>query len=212
MPAQNKLLISEVLQLREQGLTDSLIAEELKKKGYSVQQISMAISEADISSDESMDQARPSADFSGYPQSSGGFSASGYSGYGTQAGGMPVMPGQPGMPDDALYERIEETVETMIDEKWDELIAEVKKIIDWKEKIEQAQLKMRNELDKLTEDFQLLHQGVLGKLEDYDTRMRDVDTELKAVGRVFKEVVPEFVENVKELSSVTKSIKGRRGE
>ena len=90
-----------------------------------------------------------------------------------------------------------------------EVVMEVKKIIEWKEKVEQKQVKMATELTKLKEDFTLLHQGVLGKLETYDERMRDVGTELKAVGKVFKEVVPEFVENVKELSHITGKKKAR---
>ena len=106
-----------------------------------------------------------------------------------------------------IYERVEEIVEGMIDEKWDELLGEVKKIIEWKEKFEEEQRKLTNELGKLKEDFQILHQGVLGKLEDYDTRMTGVDTELKAVGKIFKDVVPQFVENVKELSFITEDMK-----
>ena len=93
--------------------------------------------------------------------------------------------------------------ERMIEEKWDELIAEVKKIIEWKEKIEEKQNKIINEVEKLKEDFTVLHQGVLGRLEEYDGRMRDVGVELKAVGKVFKDVIPEFVENVKELKGIT---------
>ncbi len=96
----------------------------------------------------------------------------------------------------------------MIDEKWDELIGEVKKIIDWKEKIETRQNQIINDLEKLKEDFKTLHHGVLGKLEDYDHRMQDVGTELKAVGKVFKDVIPEFVENVKELRDIKDSMKG----
>ena len=95
----------------------------------------------------------------------------------------------------------------MIDEKWDELIAEVKKIIEWKESVEEKQNKINHDLEKMKEDFKVLHQGVLGKLEDYDNRMSDVGTELKAVGKVFKDVIPEFVENVKELSSVSRKFK-----
>ena len=64
--------------------------------------------------------------------------------------------------------------------------------------------KIKGDISRLDEDFKELHQGVLGKLEDYDTKMTEVGTELQAVGKVFKEVVPEFVENVKELKSITK--------
>ena len=66
---------------------------------------------------------------------------------------------------------------------------------------------MMNDLEKLKEDFKTLHQGVLGKLEDYDHRMQDVGTELKAVGKVFKDVIPEFVDNVKELKDITRGAK-----
>jgi hypothetical protein len=117
------------------------------------------------------------------------------------------MSGQSMNEDTNIYERIEAITESMIDEKWDELISEVKKIVEWKEKIEERQLKIIGDLEKIKEDFKTLHHGVLGKLGDYDNRMRDVDTELKAVGKVFKDVIPVFVENVKELSGITDKIK-----
>jgi hypothetical protein len=127
-----------------------------------------------------------------------------YGGYQQQPMAPQQMPAQEDNTDDNnLYERIEETVEGMIDEKWDELIGEVKKIVEWKEKMEDNLHKLSSDVDKLKEDFKLLHQGVLGKVDEYDNRMRDVDTELKAVSKVFKDVVPEFVENVKELKSIT---------
>ena len=117
----------------------------------------------------------------------------------------PQMP-QAGSQDD-MYSRFEEIAENIIDEKWDDLIAEVKKIVDWKNRIEERQTAIEREQEKLQEDFKTLHLGVLGKLDDYDTRMRDVGTELNAVGKVFKDVIPEFVDNVKELSALTKEMK-----
>ncbi|MBU0459474.1 MAG: hypothetical protein KKH52_00295 [Nanoarchaeota archaeon] len=177
-------LILDVKQLRNQGLTDSLIMEELTKQGNSPETVHQAITQADVGEEEMPAQfsARPSPAFTGGPQSTT-------------------------VPDANIYERIEEIAESMIDEKWDELLAEVKKIVEWKESIEEKQTKINHDVEKLKEDFKVLHQGVLGKLEDYDTRMSDVGTELKAVGKVFKDVIPEFVENVKELSSITRNAK-----
>lgn len=182
--------VSEVLQLRQQGLTDDIIVDELSQRGYQQQQISEAIAQADTSgqpSDYGM-QSMPSSQ-----------------------GLMPQeMPSpKPSYQEDAgnIYERIEEIAESMIDAKWDDLIAEVKKIIEWKNKTEEKQNKLQHDVDKLKEDFKMLHEAVLGKLEDYDTRMRDVGTELKAVGKVFKDVIPTFVENVKELSSLKDDLK-----
>ena len=179
--------VADVLQLREEGLTDAIIMDELSRKGYSHDQIMQALSRADTGT---------------MPTSAPPMNA---------AAMLPPRPSPQESPEMGnIYERIEEITEAMIDEKWDDLISEVKKIVDWKEKIEEKQSKMSSDLEKLKEDFQVLHQGVLGKLEDYDTRMQDVGTELKAVGRVFKDVIPTFVQNVKDLSSIKDELKKKK--
>ena len=181
-------VVNQVMQLRDQGLTDNVILSELTQQGVPANLVREALAGPPQSS---MDDYDLPNDRRFSPQ---------------QSQQQPRQQNQ-SPPEGNIYERIEEIAEGIIDEKWDELIAEVKKIIDWKEKIELTQTKLKNDVDKLKEDFTVLHQGVLGKLEGYDTRMQSVGTELKAVGRVFKDVIPEFVENVKELSSVTKSMR-----
>lgn len=187
MPA-NPLPIDAVQQLRRQGLTDDLIVQELGRQGVGPTQAQMAIAQADMS---------PPSGPSGYPSPYPSYPAMGNGG-GSQTGS--------GLTPD-VYGRIEEITENLIDEKWDDLLNEVKKIVQWKEKMEDDFSKMRSDVDKLKEDFKVLHEGVLGKLEDYDERMRDVDTELKAVGKVFKDTVPLFVENVKELGSIKEELR-----
>ncbi|MBS3127347.1 hypothetical protein J4228_04230 [Candidatus Woesearchaeota archaeon] len=192
--------LEEVRSLREQGLTDNVILAELANRGYSQDQIHMAISQLD-----SVAPPEPSPEEAFYPTAPG--AAPGYpSAYPPSY----PSPASSTAEEKNVYERMEEIAESLIDEKWDDLIAEVKKIVDWKQKVEERQVKMQNDLDKLKENFSMLHQGVLGKLDEYDTRMRDVGTELKAVGKVFKDVIPEFVENVKELSDTTKKLKGKK--
>lgn len=179
----------EVADLRNQGLTDQLIAEELKQKGFNDNEIGNAISQMDMGR---MPPPGGQDDFMPPPSSAPSYNSP-----------PPPPPGASGN----IYERVEEVVESIVDEKWDDLISEVKKIVEWKDKIEQRQSRIEGDLTKIKEDFKILHQGVLGKLESYDNRMRDVGTELSAVGKVFRDVVPEFVENVKELSSITNQMK-----
>lgn len=185
-------IFNEAAELRDQGLSDTLIAEELRKKGYKEDQINRVFSPPPTG-DLSPEGEVP--DFSPLPG----------------PGPSPLPRSQPlSVPPPTtgdLYGRIEEIAEGIIDEKWDELIAEVQRIVEWKERIEEAQIKMAKDLETLKEDFKVLHQGVLGKLEDYDGQMRRVGTELKAVGKVFREVIPTFVDNVKELSEITKKVK-----
>ncbi|MBI2669094.1 hypothetical protein HYX14_04600 [Candidatus Woesearchaeota archaeon] len=114
----------------------------------------------------------------------------------------------PQAPPEDIYSRMEDIAETLIDERWEELIDEVKKVVVWKEKVEDRLQLLETSVNKLKEDFTLLHHGVLGKLEEYDTRMQDVGTELKAVGKVFKDVVPVFTQNVKDLASLVSETKG----
>lgn len=167
---------AEVQELRNQGLADTVIIDELSKRGYSPQQIQGALAQVEDSS-----SAMPP------PMRQERYTPSGEN--------------------DGFSGRLEEIAESIIDEKWEDLLSEVRKIIEWKDRIEEKQTKLMNDLQHLKEDFATLHQGVLGKLQDYDDRMADVGTELKAVGKVFKDVVPEFVENVKELSSITGKMK-----
>ena len=185
-----------MLQLRQQGLSDDIVIDELSQRGYAQQQISEAIAMADQSGQSTAYnmpgvQAMPMAETRSSAQE---------------------MPTPQAYQDNVnnIYERIEEITESMIDEKWDDLIVEVKKIIEWKNKMEEKQIKLANDVEKLKEDFKMLHEAVLGKLEDYDARMQAVGTDLKAVGKVFKDVIPTLVENVKELSSIKEDLKKKR--
>ena len=174
-------LTSEIMQLRTQGLTDAIIMEELSKQGYSPDQVHMALSGLDQQNGGMEQQMAPA--FQSAPMQESGSNQNG------------------------MYNRIEEITEGIVDEKWDELIKEVKKIVEWKVRLEDSQRKLQNDVNKLKEDFKTLHSGVLGKLETYDKRMGDVGTELQAVGKVFKDVIPTFVENVKELGHLTGKVK-----
>ena len=189
----------EVAKLRNEGLTDNLISEELQDQGFPEDQIAGALGggsmpvEMPAGTDDSM--------FPPPPGMGGGMSSMG------GGSSMPVSTAQGN-----IYERVEEIAEGIIDQKWDELMGEVKKIVQWKNKTEEKFTQLSIDVSKLKEDFKILHQGVLGKLDDYDKRMGDVGNELKAVGKVFKDVIPEFVENVKELSHITGKHKKKKEE
>ena len=206
--------LAEVQQLRSLGLTDALIVDELAKKGFNSTQVSVAL--AQVMSQSSSRTQGSGSQYNGsvvdrrMGSGSQTFSDDNFmpappnSGRGVQ-GGSGMAGGQ-----DAMYSRFEEIAENIIDEKWDELLSEVKKIVEWKGQVEERLSKAESDLSHMKEDFKTLHQGVLGKLDEYDSRMREVGTDLKAVGKVFKDVVPQFVENVKELSAISRDMKGKQ--
>ena len=127
---------------------------------------------------------------------------------GQGAAPMPSPPVQADISQENLYERIEQITESLIDEKWDDFVTEMKKVIAWKESTEKTISSMQTTIEKMKEDFNLLHQGVLGKINQYDDQIKEVDSELKAVGKVFKDVIPVFTNSVKDLHQISQDLKG----
>lgn len=192
-----QLPVQQILDFRQQGYSDNQIVQQLQRQGYAYQQIYDAMSQADLA----------------------------------KLSGSPIPEVQPGMPppepapapaqesypqpypqeypsyQPSGEEKISEIAEAIINEKWEDLIAEVKKISEWKEKIENQLQKISDDYRHLQDQFAELHRGVIGKISEYDENIRDVGSELKAVEKVFKDVIPSFTENVNELSRITKGLK-----
>lgn len=191
-----------VITLRGQGLSNNQIFEALQREGYSVDQISDAINQADIKEGvetipfkqgDTMQEQAP------YP-------------------GMPAQQAAPSMPAAApipapsisardLNEQIQEVAESIIEEKWSDLIDNVNKIMEWKDSVEERIREMETSLKDLKDSFDKLHQGVLERVGEYDKSIRDVGTEIKALEKVFQKILPGFVENVSELSRITEGMK-----
>lgn len=197
--------VQQVLQMRQQGTSDNQIVLVLQKQGFTTQQIFDAMSQADIASISARPESSPSemppepseptsAEYPSYPQEAGA------------AESYPEAYPQEGVPQN-IEGRIHEVAEAIINEKWDEIFGEIQKVVVWKEKVEADILKLKDDISAIKEEFGGLRQGVLGKIGEYDERMRDVSSNLKAVQTVFKDVIPSFTENVAELSRLTKTIK-----
>jgi len=102
--------------------------------------------------------------------------------------------------------RIEEVAEAIIDEKWNELVKDINKVIEWKERTDGELKRIQQEITGLKERFETLHRGVLGKISEYDQNLHAVGSEIKAMEMAFKNVLPTFTENVNKLERLTKGI------
>ncbi len=127
---------------------------------------------------------------------------------------MPVQPPMGGMAQQPTMddERIQEIAESIIDEKWSDLIKNVQLILDWKQNVEGRLAKIQQQFTDLKESFDKLHEGVLGKVGEYDKHVGEVGTELKALEQVFSKILPGFMENVNELSRITGYLKKKQQE
>jgi hypothetical protein len=120
--------------------------------------------------------------------------------------GAPEMPSsQFGLSPES--QRIEELAEAIIDEKWNEIVRSINKIIDWKERVESRITKLEQQLQDTRKEFDALHKGVLGKISEYDKSLTNVGTDIKAMEKVFQKVLPTLTENVNELSRIKDKLK-----
>lgn len=105
----------------------------------------------------------------------------------------------------------EELIEAIIDEKWNDLLGDINKIIDWKAIAESRLSSMDQEIKDLKAEFDKLHQAVVGKVGEYDKHILDVGAEIKAMEKVFAKVLPLFTENVSDLARITADLKATTG-
>ena len=101
----------------------------------------------------------------------------------------------------------EELIEAIIDEKWNELVKDVNKILEWKNQTESRINRIEQSMIDLKDEFTKLHQGILGKIGEYDKHIMDVGSEIKAMEKVFAKVLPVFTQNVSELTRITDDLK-----
>ena len=177
----------EVRKLKAQGLSYEQIVQKLQDQGYDSSQIYEAINQVDTASSYQPYKYAPNELLVGQPPM-GSPTAS----YGSAVGG------------EAQIERIEEIAEAIIDEKWSELLKNINKVIEWKEKTDSKLARIEQEIKNIKESFESLHKGILGKISEYDQNIINVGTELKAMQQVFKQILPTLTESVNKLSRIAK--------
>jgi hypothetical protein len=192
-----------VLSMRQQGLSNNQIVTALQREGYTSPQILNAMNQADLRQQTTRpfdagggNMADPNA-----PQPAAGMPPPG-------AGPAYPAPGEELPPiEEGGTERIEELAEAIIDEKWNDLMENINRIVEWKEKTEARITQIETAMKAVKDDFDKIHTSILERVGDYDKHISDVGTEVKALEKVFQKVLPGFMENVSELSKITETMK-----
>lgn len=174
--------VDQVMAMQQQGMTNNQIIESLQRQGYQPQQIYDALAQAESRGGMEPMPETPSPESPGAPL------------------GQAAAEAPKGM---------EELVEAIVEEKWNEFTRELGKMNEWKDaatsrldKIEQSIADMKSDLDNL-------HKAIVSKISEYDKNLLDVGTEIKAMEKVFQKVLPELTGSVAELSRITKSVKSK---
>jgi hypothetical protein len=169
-----------VLSMKQQALSNNQIIATLQRQGYNTNQILDAMNQADIR----MQTKKP---------------------FDTEGGAA----GEELPPVDEAMDtgRIEELAEAIIEEKWTDLMENINRIVEWKEKTDARITQLETTMKSIKDDFDKVHTSVLEKVGEYDKHIGDVGTEVKALEKVFQKVLPGFIENVSELSRITEDMK-----
>lgn len=212
--------INDILQMKQQGLSNNQIIQNLQRAGYTNTQIFDSMNQADtkmavegaqpgvlqqapVQEPQPPQQPQPSPQMFTQPPSdipSNTFTNPSP----TPSSTRDLSPGS--YSDSSV--KTEELVEAIIEEKWSELIKDVNKIVEWKNKMESKISELEIQLETLKDSFSDLNKAVVGKVNDYDKHILEVGSDIKAMEKVFSKVLPTFTENINELSRITNKMKG----
>lgn len=207
--SQSNLPVEQVRNMQSQGMDNNQIIQALQRDGYSSTDIFDAMNQADMVSASPQTgmpagiPPTPPEEYGQAPPTQGGDFMSNHQ--------LPV-----GLPQESnVYpsdSSTEELVEAIIDEKWNELVKDLNKVIEWKNSTTSKLVSLDQKFIDLKSQFDKLHSAIISKVEDYDKNITNVGAEVKAMEKVFSKVLPVFTENIAELSKITKTIKKSSGK
>ena len=193
--------IEQVLMMKQQGYTNNQIVQTLQSQGYDTNQIFDAINQAGLSTFQAAPETeQPETGMADYGQSY----EQPYQQQQFQSFQAPREVQEPVSIDE---ERIQEVAEAIIDEKWEELVKDIKRVIEWKDKSEDRIAKLEQQLIDIRLSIDSLTKSVMSKISGYDQNIVDVGTEIKAMEKVFQKVLPTLTESVNKLDRMTKGAK-----
>jgi DNA-binding transcriptional MerR regulator len=193
--SQSPAPTEEATRLRQQGYNNNQIAQYLQTKGYTQQQVSDAITQASLGGyqqpgNPGMQEFSQQNPYQSYQQFQ-----------------QPIPQQQQQSPQQEGYsnsdERIEEIAEAIIDEKWQELVKDVKKVIEWKDTVESRLDHLEQMIKDVKSSMDNMQKGIFGKIQDYDRSINDVGTEIKAMEKVFQKVLPSLTESINRLDRIS---------
>jgi SOS response regulatory protein OraA/RecX len=205
--------VNEALDMLKKGFKKEEIARTLEARGYTLQQISDAINQADIKQgvkgrmpgqevqESIMDQELdiPLPDQAPAQQQQAPPAQQQYSSY--QQYQMPQAQAA------VNYDEIQALVEQIVEEKWKEMMRSVGDINVFKARVSDDMEAVKQELLRTQKRLEDLQVAVLGKVREYNDSVLGISNEMKALENVFSKIMEPLVTNVKELGKITEELK-----
>lgn len=195
--------VDDVLRMKGNGFTNNQIVQTLQRNGYKMHQIYDAMNQADLKSAGPIEGAVPQE------------LAEPSLGQPAEQDNIPDLPNEQPIreeqvPQERYEEHFEEVAEAIIEEKWEDLMKSINKLLEWKEEMENKMAAVEQSVKDLNGNFEGLQRSIIGKVAEYDKSMKSVGADIQAMETVFQKVLPTLTDNVNELSRLTKKASGKK--
>jgi len=207
--------VDKVIELARQGYTDSQIIKKLKQDGFSPKQINDAFNQAKIKLELNKTVAAPEPEMqSTEEQTTEGQEQgqdSSQEGYGAQAPepsqnyvqeeqtaeAYPYQyPSYPSVNTNA--EDVEELVQEVVDEKWQEFRKKTGNVEEVKDKVERAVTSFNRRLERAENSLNKLGQAASEKFKQHDQEIKMVKAEMIALRATIQKIMSPLMSHVKK--------------
>ena len=183
--------VEQVMSMKQQGYSDEQITQALQQQGFNAQQITDALSQVPYSSGSPYGNQQQNSFEQQYqynPQSQQPYAQ-------TENNRGNVQDGN-----------IQEIVEVVINEKWNEFSKEINSMVEWREKTEAKIAQLQQQIADIKASVDSTNMALIGKLSEYDKNITDVGTGIKAMEKVFQKVLPSLTDSVNKLERISKKV------
>ncbi len=106
-------------------------------------------------------------------------------------------------------DQIQQIVEAVVEEKWEELTSKMGDLSLWKESMNNDVESVKQEILRTQDRINNLQNVVIGKVTEYSRGITDINTEMKALEQVFQKILQPLTSNIKDLNKVTEELKSK---
>ena len=202
--------VQAVLSMKERGMSNEEIIEQLKSQGYSLQSIKDALVQADV---KKKAVAPVSKELPPLPGSAPETKPA------EEVTPVRAGPGLNPPPSEETYKpapvkttpdvnEIERILEEIVDERWKDVTGKFSSLETSRAKDETRINELDKRVTELARRLDEISSVVMTKVDEYKKTMEDVDVEIKALEKVMEKLVPSMTEQVKELKDVVGELKG----
>lgn len=191
-----------VLDLKREGMDNSQIFNRLEKEKYSPEEIYNSLDQATVKQEIDINEVPSPSEKLPEPE---------FQEEQVQPEVQSFQPRTPMFsqepPGRANYEMVEEIAESVVAEKWDDMIKNIGDLRLWKEKVETDMSGVKQEVIRIQTRVENLQKAVLSKVSDYNDNISELNTEVKAMEKVFEKILEPLTRNVKDLEKVAEKFK-----